>query len=90
MKRKNASKQTTSLPPSANPTTGQASSALLTRDHVARKLHVCRHTVAKYTRTGRLPCVVINARVLRYREQDVDAFIRESLYRPSQEAYGMP
>jgi hypothetical protein len=57
---------------------------LLSRSQVAERLLVCRHTVARYTKLGLLPVVVINRRVLRYRPEDLDALIARSTYRLSE------
>lgn len=57
----------------------QALAALWTRRQVAERLKVCPHTVARYTRRGWLPCVLINRRVVSYREEDVAAFIRQAM-----------
>lgn len=48
---------------------------LWTRKQVAKTLQLCVHSVARYTRRGELPCVKINPRVVRYKQQDVQAFI---------------
>ena len=52
-----------------------ATCALLSRAQVAAQLNLCPHTVARYTRQGLLPCLRVNARLIRYRSEDVQAFI---------------
>lgn len=51
---------------------------LLTRAEVAKVIGVCCHSVARYTRRGLLPAVVINRRLIRYRREDVEKFIANS------------
>jgi predicted site-specific integrase-resolvase len=50
--------------------------ALLTRRQVAETLQTCPHTVARYTRRGLLPCLKINARVIRYDPTVVANFLK--------------
>lgn len=53
--------------------------SLPTRGQVADYVGVCPHTVARYTRAGLLPCVRINSRVIRYRREDVQAFVNAAV-----------
>lgn len=50
-------------------------SDLLTRGQVAKRLNVCRHTIARLTKKGRLRPIYINSRLVRYRREDVDRLI---------------
>ena len=52
--------------------------ALLTREDVAKRLKTCTHTVARYTKRGLLPAVLINSRVVRYKPEDVEKLIQSS------------
>ena len=45
--------------------------ALLTRGQVATHFGVCKETIRRWERDGRIQPIVINARVLRYRQDDV-------------------
>jgi hypothetical protein len=51
---------------------------LLTRKQVAARLQTCCHTIQRYQRKGLLPAVIINARVIRYRPEDVARLIRSA------------
>jgi len=51
---------------------------LLTRRQVAATLQTCVHSVARYTKRGLLPAVVINRRVIRYKAEDVEKFIHSA------------
>lgn len=74
------SKQTpVGLPGKVDPAIIQALAALWTRKQVAGRLQTCIHTIARYTKRGWLPCVVINRRVIRYRQEDVERFIEEAM-----------
>jgi len=53
-------------------------SPLWTRKQVADALQVTTHSVARWTRLGRLPCITINRRLLRYDPAVVQAFIRST------------
>jgi hypothetical protein len=52
---------------------------LLTRAQVARELSTCNHTVARYTKKGLLPAVVIGPRCVRYRPEDLRKFVESAL-----------
>ena len=52
---------------------------LYTRKQVAERLQTCTHTIARWSRLGLLPCVIINRRVIRYRPEDVEAFVERSI-----------
>jgi len=45
---------------------------------VADALGLCVHSVARYTRAGLLPCIKLNARVVRYKVADVEQFIKSA------------
>jgi len=51
---------------------------LLNRKEVALHLGVSTHSVARYSRNGQLPFVMINSRTIRYRPEDVQRFVEES------------
>jgi hypothetical protein len=53
-------------------------SPLWTRRQVAEALGLCPHSVARYTRAGLLPCIKLNARVVRYDARVVRAFIESA------------
>ena len=83
MKRKAKSQQDRVEPPvKLSPEVVAASITLLTRKQVADRLQTCTHTVARYSNLGLLACVRINRRVIRYRPEDVDAFIKNSIHQP--------
>lgn len=52
---------------------------LLTRRQVAATLQTCVHGVARYTKRGLLPAVVINPRLVRYKPEDVERFIQSAM-----------
>jgi|SRR5579883_829374 len=54
----------------------QSLAGLLTRKEVADALKVCVHSIARYTKSGMLPCVRFNQRTIRYDPQTVQAFIQ--------------
>lgn len=58
-------------------TSGDAN-RLWTTELAAWRLNVCPRTVARYTRAGLLPCVKLNSRLVRYRPEDVEAFIQDA------------
>lgn len=47
----------------------------MTRKHVAAYLGVHPGSVKRYQHRGQLPAILINSRTVRYRREDVDAFI---------------
>lgn len=51
---------------------------LLSRAQVANSLGTCVHTVQRLTKRGVLPCLKFNRRLIRYRPEDVERFIREA------------
>jgi predicted site-specific integrase-resolvase len=51
---------------------------LMKRKQVADLLGVSTHSVARYTRNGQLPTIVINSRTIRYRAEDVQRFVDQS------------
>ncbi|MEM6820318.1 MAG: helix-turn-helix domain-containing protein [Verrucomicrobiota bacterium] len=52
---------------------------LMTRKEVAALLNVHPGSVKRYQLNGSLPAIHINSRVLRYRREDVDAFLRSAM-----------
>jgi predicted site-specific integrase-resolvase len=52
---------------------------LLTRKRAALRLAVCTETIKRLEKRGRLPAVRINSRTVRYRTEDIEKLIRESL-----------
>lgn len=48
---------------------------LLKRQQVSQYLGVCSHTVRSYELNGLLPRIEINKRVIRYREEHVEALL---------------
>lgn len=52
---------------------------LLSRREVADLLGVSTRSVARYTEDGYLPCVRLPSGTVRYRPEDVDAFIAEAV-----------
>ena len=52
---------------------------LLTRKDVAHQLDTCVHTVARYTKRGLLPAIVLGPRLIRYKPQDVENFIQSGV-----------
>ncbi len=65
----------------------QTNSELMNARQVASFFGVCRHTVRAWTAAGKLPCVRITARVIRFRREDVDrlaaASVAQSEIRPN-------
>ena len=51
---------------------------LLTREDVAQRLSVCPVTVARLTRSGKLPAIVFNKRRVRYEPKAVEDYIRRA------------
>ncbi len=51
---------------------------LMSRAQVAVALGVCNFTVTRYTKAGKLPCVVIGKRCIRYKVEDVQALIKRA------------
>uniref|UniRef100_UPI0039C9262D helix-turn-helix domain-containing protein n=1 Tax=Horticoccus sp. 23ND18S-11 TaxID=3391832 RepID=UPI0039C9262D len=52
--------------------------SLLTRKDVARRLSVHSNSIKRWQRDGRISAVVINSRVVRYEESEVERLIKES------------
>ncbi len=52
---------------------------LFTRKQVAHQLDTCVHTVARYTKRGLLPAIVLGPRLIRYKAQDVEKFIQSGV-----------
>ena len=59
-----------------------AAPLLLTARDTARALAVCPKTLWTLTRSGRLPCVHVTDRAIRYDAADVRAFIENSKAAP--------
>lgn len=55
-------------------------SELLKAYQAAKMLGISESTLNKYVRAGIIPCVKINDRNKRYREEDLKNFIEERLY----------
>ncbi len=53
---------------------------LFTRKDVALQLDTCVHTVARYTKRGLLPAIVFGKRLIRYKREDVEKFIRSATH----------
>ena len=51
---------------------------LLSRRELAQRLHVCTHTIQRWERRGLIKSIRFNARVVRYRVEDVEKLIREA------------
>jgi len=51
---------------------------LLTREDVAKRVGVTSQTVSRYVRSGQLKAYKFNKRVVRFREEDVEAFINRN------------
>jgi hypothetical protein len=56
-----------------------AAAILLTRADVAKMLNVCGHSIQRYERRGLLRSIRINRRVVRYKVEDVEAFIQSAM-----------
>ena len=54
---------------------------LLNRNTVAEMLGVSKMQVHRYEKSGALPRLRISERVIRYREEDVEAFLEKKLQR---------
>ncbi len=52
---------------------------LFTRKQVAHQLDTCVHTVARLTKRGLLPAIVLGPRLIRYKAQDVEKFIQSGV-----------
>ena len=55
-------------------------SELLKAYQAAKILGISESTLNKYVRAGIIPCVKINDRNKRYREEDLKNFVKERLY----------
>ncbi len=53
---------------------------LLTRVQVADLLGVCTRTIRRWEQVGRLACVRVSPKCIRYRSQDVEKLINEMHY----------
>jgi excisionase family DNA binding protein len=53
---------------------------LLTRDQVAKKLEVSTRTIRRWEQSGRLPCVKISDKIIRYRLNDLNKLMNEMYY----------
>lgn len=51
---------------------------LVSRRTVAAMLGVCTETIKRMQRTGKLPAVVFNSRLVRYNKSDVDRIIQDA------------
>jgi predicted site-specific integrase-resolvase len=56
-----------------------APQGLLTRGQVAGLFGVCKETIRRWERQGLFKPVIMNARVLRYRPEDVQALIAQNI-----------
>lgn len=54
---------------------------LLSRREVADALGLCVHSVARLTKRGHLPAIVLGRRLIRYRREDVQKFIESGVSR---------
>lgn len=54
---------------------------LLLPQEVAEVLSVHRRTVDRWTKEGRLPTVRLSDKIIRFREEDVETFVQESISR---------
>lgn len=53
---------------------------LLTRDQVANKLEVSTRTIRRWEQSGRLPCVKMSKKIIRYRLCDIKKLMEEMHY----------
>lgn len=53
---------------------------LLNRKEVANILGVCTRTIRNWEQVGRLACVKVSPRCIRYRSQDVEKLVNEMHY----------
>jgi hypothetical protein len=69
-------KQQIGRPNDTHAITNQPATGLLSRADVARRLSVCVHTVA---RNKQLTPIKFNARLVRYRAEDLEKFIESAI-----------
>ena len=60
------------------PVSAQSSGILLSRQQLAKRFQVCKHTVQWWEKRGLLKAIHFNSRVVRYRLEDVERLIREA------------
>ncbi len=60
------------------PASVQSSGTLLSRQQLAKRLQVCKHTVQRWEKRSFLKAIHFNSRVVRYRLEDVERLIRDA------------
>ena len=59
-------------------TSSPATSRLLTKRQAAARLNICPHTLMRWHHQGRLHCIRLNERTIRFDESEIERLINEA------------